>query len=231
MGALILRRRRPPGSDRDIFEISLGDAFLMSSDFTESEKALASLGLAAVPGDQLDVVVGGLGLGYTACEALKDQRVASLLVVDALDAVIDWHQSGLLPLGETLVADQRCRLVHGDFFAMASDGAGFDPENPGRRFDAILLDIDHSPDAVLAPSHASFYTPAGLTRFAGRLKPGGAFALWSNDPPDEAFVVRLRSAFATASAERVTFHNPLQDRDFVQTVYLATVTAQGGPQA
>ena len=66
----------------------------MSSMFVDAEVALADLGLNAVEGEQLKVVVGGLGLGYTAEAALKHERVSELLVVDALDTVIHWHQQG-----------------------------------------------------------------------------------------------------------------------------------------
>jgi hypothetical protein len=51
--------------------------------------------------------------------------------------------------------------------------------------------------------------------------PDGIFALWSNEPPDDGFVRRLQSVFASASAVEIPFHNPLQDRDFVQSIYLA----------
>ena len=52
------------------------------------------------------------------------------------------------------------------------------------------------------------------------LRPGGVFGLWSNDLPDDAFTARLAAVFADARAEEVTFHNPLQDKPFTQTVYL-----------
>ena len=223
LGALSLRRRRLPPSGEDIFEIKLGDEFLMSSLFTASETALARLGLAAAAGTSFDVVVGGLGLGYTAYAVLEDETVASLLVVEALDAVIEWHQGGLLPLGAALTRDPRCRIVHGNFFALAGSREGFDAGAPGRRFDAVLVDIDHSPDFLLDPQNAAFYQQGGLLRLAGHLKPGGVFGLWSNERPDEAFVGRLADVFAKARAEPVTFHNPLQDREVTQTVYLAQV--------
>src|ERR1039458_1472881 len=140
MGVLSLRRRRQLESGLDVYEIKLGDEFLMSSLFTVAEIALARLGLAALPGTGLDVVVGGLGLGYTAHAVLENAAVRSLVVVDALAEVIDWHQQGLLPLGKSLTSDPRCRLVHGDFFAMSDSSGGFDPLTPGRRFDAVLVD-------------------------------------------------------------------------------------------
>ena len=104
----------------------------------------------------LDVVVGGLGLGYTARAVLENAGVRSLIVVDALAEVIEWHEQGLLPLGKELTGDPRCRLVNGDFFAMSHSAEGFDHRSQGRRFDAVLVDIDHSPrkSAASAPRRA-----------------------------------------------------------------------------
>ena len=91
IGALSLRRRRELKLGMDVFEIKLGDEFLMSSLFTASEIALARLGLAGLSESGLDVVVGGLGLGYTAKAVLEHRNVAALIVVEALEAVIDCH--------------------------------------------------------------------------------------------------------------------------------------------
>lgn len=220
IGVLSLRRRRQAATGIDIYEIKLGDAFLMSSQFTAAEIALARLGLAALNRDGLDVVVGGLGLGYTALAVLENPRVRSLIVVDALAEVIEWHEQGLLPLGKSLTGDPRCRLVHGDFFAMSHSAAGFDSDRAGRRFDAVLVDIDHSPRNLLHPRHAALYQPEGLARLAGHLHPGGVFALWSNDPPDHAFEQVLADAFATAAAHVVTFDNLRGDHEASNTVYV-----------
>jgi len=225
IGGLTLRRRRELTLGVDVFEIKLGDEFLMSSLFTASEIALARLGLAGLAGPDLNVVVGGLGLGYTAQAVLEHKTVASLIVVEALQPVIGWHQRGLVPLGGALTADPRCRFVHGDFFALAASPAGFDPQAPGRRFDAVLVDIDHSPEALLAPDNAAFYSEAGLTRLSAHLRPGGVFALWSNELADDGFIARLGRVFDYARAEPVTFHNPLQNKPFTQTVYLANKRA------
>ncbi|MCC5977358.1 MAG: spermidine synthase [Salinarimonas sp.] len=219
IGPVSLRRRRDLRTGEDVYEVKLGEEFLMSSQFTVSEIALARSGLALCEGDALDVVVGGLGLGYTAVEALADPRLRSLTIVEYLEPVIGWHRNRLLPLGETLCNDPRARFVPGDFFAMSA-GDGFDPDQPGRRFDAILLDIDHSPEALLDTRSDSFYTPQGLTGLARHLAPRGVFGLWSNERPDEHFTERLAGVFDEAQAQIVRFYNPLQDNEAVQCVYL-----------
>lgn len=223
LGDLSLRRRTVLALDGlEIFEVKLGEAFLMSSLFHEVEVALADLGLAAATGPELDVVVGGLGLGYTARAALREPRVRSLLVVDALAPVIEWHERGLVPLGPELTGDPRCRFVHGDFFALAAlPEQGFDPQQPARKFHAVLLDIDHSPRNLLHARHGAFYEEAGLRRLAAQIHPGGVFALWSDDPPDEDFLAQLRAVFGRTEAHVVSFHNPLLERDSASTVYVA----------
>jgi len=220
LGDLSLRRRVYPALGVEVYEVKLGDAFLMSSLFTAGEIALARLGLAGLGDGPLDVVVGGLGLGYTARAVLDHPAVRTLLVVEALPEVIDWHRRGLAPLGAALTADRRCAFANGDFFARV-EGDGIDAKAPDRRYHAILVDIDHSPRHVLHPRHAGLYAPDGLRRLAAHLHPGGAFALWSNDPPDEAFRADLAAGFARSEAHVVKFHNPLQNREAANTVYVA----------
>jgi len=224
MGVLSLRYRTEPVLGAEVYEIQLNGEFLMSSHFTEAEEQLSRLGLAPLAGQEIDVVVGGLGLGYTARAALESANIRSLTVVDALGEVIGWHREHLLPLGKTLTADPRCRLVQGDFFAMARAG-GFDPAAPGRKFHAILLDVDHSPRAHLHPSHAWLYQREGLARLAEHLHPGGVFALWSNDPPDAVFVEGLAAVFPGAQAHDIPFRNPLLGRDSSNTVYAGRLPA------
>jgi spermidine synthase len=223
-GEISLRRRREPTTGTDVHEVLLGDEYLMSSLFTVAEAELAHLGLAAVDGDGLDVVVGGLGLGCTAAAALEDDRVRTLHVVEALDAVVGWHERGLLPLSAALTDDGRCTLVTADFFATVGAGRPASDDAP-HRWHAVLLDIDHSPRHVLAPGNAELYTRAGLRRLAGLLHPGGVFALWSDDPPDDVFLADLRTVFATADPHDVWFDNPLTGGRSANTVYVA-VTAR-----
>src|SRR5215204_5048487 len=153
LGDLTLRRRTETLlQNREVYEVKLGDEYLMSSLFTESEIQLATLGLEPLDGE-LDVVIGGLGLGYTAAEALKNKMVSRLLVIDLFQVVIDWHEAGLVPMSNALTDDPRCELRQGDFFELAR--AGFDSFTPERTFDAILLDIDHSPKHFLGQASES----------------------------------------------------------------------------
>ncbi len=219
LGDLTLRRRPEPLlENREVFEIKLGDEYLMSSLFTEAERQLAILGLSPLEGE-LDVVVGGLGLGYTAAEALKNRNVHRLLVIDLFQEVIDWHKQGLVPLGNVLTADGRCELRQGDFFELAR--TGFDATAPNRKFDAVLLDIDHSPEHFLGPASKSFYTTGGLTPARSQLKPGGTFALWSNDPVYDDFTKRLKQIFGSAAAHNIEFPNPYTNSTSVNSVYVA----------
>jgi spermidine synthase len=220
MGEISLRRRFDPVVRKDVYEIKLDEEFLMSSLFPVAEIALARLGLARLSGSALDVVVGGLGLGYTAKAALEDDRLRALLVVEYDAAVLDWHRRELLPEAAGLAADPRVRLVHGDFFAAAA--TGFDPDRPEWTVDAVLLDIDHSPRHVLHEPHADFYSSAGLSALAERLRAGGVFAMWSDDPPDRDFVDLLASVFADVAAERVWFDNPFTGGRSSNTVYVAS---------
>lgn len=215
IGDISLRRRRDPKFPGiELYEVKLGDEFLMSSLFHAAEDALADLGLAATEGEALQVAVGGLGLGYTAVAALRDPRVVRLEVFEFLPAVIGWHRRGLVPLGAELSSDPRCHLTAADFFAHFT-------APPTRAFHAILLDVDHSPEDLLHPHSAAFYSPRGLAALSAHLAPCGVFALWSNDPPDEAFIDRLATVFDGVRAQVVSFPNPYQGREATNTVYLA----------
>ncbi len=157
LGDISLRRRSELRlAGKIVYEVKLGDEFLMSSLFTDAEIQLAKLGLAELEGSDLDIVVGGLGLGYTAAAVLEDPSVGSLMVVEVMEPVIDWHRRGLVPLGKTLVSDPRCTLVHADFFALAAaSGGGFSAAAPSTAV----------PDAVLPPpslESGAALTPASL---------------------------------------------------------------------
>lgn len=223
-GELVLRRRIEPTLQIDLFEVKLGDEHLMSSLFTTGEEQLAHLGIAALRGAgaadaQLDIAVGGLGLGHTAAAALDHPEVGRLDVIEALAPVIDWQHRGIVPLGPRLTADPRCRFHHADFFAAVDGPPPLVPGGPVH-YDAILVDIDHTPAHHLHDSHAGFYTAEALEALARHLRPGGVFTLWSDDRPDAPFVELLASVFDDVVAHLVEFRNPIAGGTGIDTVYV-----------
>jgi len=221
----LLRRRVDAHGGATVYEIRLAGEFLMSSLVRESEVALADLALAGPAGGPRDVLVGGLGLGYTAKAALDTPGVRSVTVVEVLAPVIEWHVRGMVPVGRALAQDPRCTLILGDFFDLMGAGESAPAERLLlERYHAILIDIDHSPSYLLDPSHAAGYEAAGLGRMARRLHPGGVLAIWSADPPDEAFTARLQAVLPRVETHRVEFRNPLVDEPDANTVYVSRRT-------
>jgi spermidine synthase len=222
LGGISLRRRAEPRLDNQIiYEVKLGDEFLMSSLFTEAEIQLASLALGHLNGNELDLVVGGLGLGYTAAAALASSAVQSVTVIEVMAPVIAWHQQGLVPLGQQLASDPRCKLVEADFFALAAATTGFNPDQPDQLAHAVLLDIDHSPSRWLNPGNGRFYSATGLASIAAKLHPGGIFGLWSDDPAEPDFIELLNQVYDSVTTHPVVFDNPYTGGQSTNTVYLA----------
>jgi len=84
----------------------------------------------------------------------------------------------------------------------------------------VLLDIDHSPRALLHPDHARFYREEGLQALCAGIADGGVFAMWSDEGPDAAFIAVLETVFLSVRAEVVTFDNPLTGGASTCTIYL-----------
>jgi len=226
LGEISLRRRSEPRLDHQlIYEVKLGDEFLMSSLFVEAEEQLATLGLAKLKSNghssNLSIIVGGLGLGYTALTALNDAAVSELRTIDVMQAVITWHQKGILPVGDILATDSRSDLIQGDFFAIATDSqAGF---LNNQKVDAVLLDIDHSPRHWLNEGNSDFYNQNSLKNMAAKIKPKGVFGLWSNELPDQEFIDLLDSVFESTEAHVVGFANPYSGGESINSVYISMV--------
>jgi spermidine synthase len=203
IGLIYLRRRPVLGDSGEIVtEIALDNQFLMSSGNTKSERALSSFALEMHGGTGLRVLVGGLGLGYTAYEALRSKRVARVEVVEYLAPVIDWLEKGLMPLSRELNSDQRLTIAEGDVYLRLSQP----PQSVQSLHDLILIDVDHSPDERLGPSNASFYTAEGLALAKRHLAPGGVLAVWSY-AESSPFADALRAVFREVRVESSSFEN------------------------
>jgi len=217
LGVLVLRRREllsAPGTV--VTEVTLDHEFLMSSHNTVSERELARRGLEFHGGGGLRVLVGGLGLGYTAHTAMNSSQVAAVEVVELLPEVISWLARGLFPLADDLREDPRVRVVQGDVFVrlMSSDFA------PDALFDVALVDVDHSPHELLAGRNAAFYGVEGLRRARERFTARGVLAIWSGAADDE-FEAALREVFDEVVVERVAWFNELIDEQQHDVLFLA----------
>jgi spermidine synthase len=226
LGDISLRKRTEPRLDNIlIYEVKLGDEFLMSSLFVEAEEQLSNLGLRRLKlnGHQqgLNVVVGGLGLGYTALTAVHDKSVARLRTIDVMQPVINWHQQGLLPIGDELAVNPKSELIHGDFFAIATDDHLGVLEDD--KVHAILLDIDHSPSHWLNQGNSGFYNQSSLSTMSSKIVAGGVFGLWSNERPDPEFTKLLNSVFSDTEEHVVSFPNPYSGGESINSVYISTV--------
>ena len=200
LGMLCLRRRELL-SERGtmVTEVTLNHEFLMSSYHTASERTLASVALDMFRGQDAKVLVGGLGLGYTASEVLASNRVGQVEVVELLPQVIDWLDRGLIPLADFLRDEPRVMVLQGDVYERLW-------RPPTRQFDVILIDVDHSPEDHLDGANGQFYTEAGLQRARLHLSKDGVLGVWSY-AENSCFAAALGRVFREVSIKPVTFNN------------------------
>lgn len=178
------------------FLIVAGGYDLMSSDDDVSSRALAELGCAPISSREAAVVlVGGLGMGFTAGAALAAlPKGATVEVAELVDAVAEWNRGPLADLAGRPVEDPRCRIRIGDVREAIAEGRA--------AYDAILLDVDNGPDALAHPSNGRLYDGRGIAAAHTALRPGGVLAVWSYSD-DSRFTRRLQRGGFDARVERV----------------------------
>jgi len=179
---LILARTGPR------WEVHTGWRMLMSSEQHDSEEALAELALRRVPGAKR-VLVGGLGLGYTLRATLDLlPSDAEVVVAETSDALVRWNRTHLAELAGRPIEDPRVRLVMGSVAdrIAESDGA----------YDAILLDVDNGPYALVHEFNNALYDEAGTRASLRALSPEGVLAVWSAYPNDDYLDLLLDSGLA-----------------------------------
>jgi spermidine synthase len=183
---------------------------------TSTERALATEALHRCPGDGLRVLVGGLGLGWTAAAVLADPRVAAVEVAELQPALVGWAAEGLLPGLPPLPATRLTLRV--------ADVADVLADSP-QTFDAVLLDVDNGPAFLVHESNAGLYADAGLTAALAALRPGGMLAIWSSDPAPE-LADRLRALPGTTDVEHALLPVERDGRRFDYAIVLARRAAR-----
>ncbi|MDP9220002.1 MAG: hypothetical protein M3P23_05615 [Actinomycetota bacterium] len=172
-GEVVLRLRRGArGPGRDTYELIVDGVFAMDTVNVSTELRLASETIRRLTGTGWQVLVGGLGLGYTLRELLADQRVARVDIVEVEPALVDWIRGGLVGPARGLLDDARANVIVGDVATQLRD-------RPPATYDAVLLDVDNGPDFLVHQSNSALYDEPALRLAVRALRPGGRLAIWS----------------------------------------------------
>jgi spermidine synthase len=186
---------RVPGADIELrlmrrgeeFSMMLGQNELMNSRLSGSEEALATLTCKKIEAvKRPHLLVGGLGMGFTLRAALAVLgRDARITVAELVPAVIAWARGPMADLFGDSLTDPRASIREADVVDVI--------ESSPSAFDAILLDVDNGPEALIRKGNDALYDRNGLHAIRGALRPGGILAVWSSGP-NIAFTKRLRAA-------------------------------------
>jgi spermidine synthase len=212
-GELVLRERHENGAPT-VLELRANGVFVMDSQETSTEQALADAALELVE-EPRDVLVGGLGLGYTMHRVLEDRRVERCSVVEIEPELVEWMRNGTVPHGPAMLADQRANPVVADISTAIEEVAD-------ASYDLVLLDVDNGPDQLVHEHNADLYRQPFLSQLRRILRPGGAVAVWSAEP-SAALETALRQVFG--NAETIARDVTLQERDEKYWLHVARVGA------
>ncbi|MCW2848752.1 MAG: spermidine synthase [Marmoricola sp.] len=207
-GEVVLRRRVEERA-ADTLELRVNGVFVMDTRETTSEIELAGAALELVE-DPRDVVVGGLGLGYTTQRVLADHRVEQVKVVEIEEALVGWMRDGTVPHGPAVLADRRVHVVNADIMVAVAEATS--------TYDLVLLDVDNGPGFLVYDANAGIYERAFLTSVRRILNPGGALVIWSASPAPELTAV-MEEVFGNCTEQS---HDVLlQERPEHYLLYLA----------
>jgi spermidine synthase len=197
------------------FCIRLNGQDLMHSASSASELQLGELATEMITARPARILIGGLGLGFTLKAVLVKSVPETIVhVAELFPAVVEWNRTHLAGLNGALLADPRVTVYVEDVGQVLSRAAV-------APYDAILLDIDNGPTAMVQANNAGHYKARGIQRFATALRPGGRVAIWSAKL-DHAFETRLRNAGFTVKAVAAKLYATAKRTTY--TIYLADKT-------
>jgi spermidine synthase len=212
-GELVLRERQEHGGP-SVLELRANGVFVMDTQENSTEQALADAALELVT-EPRDVLIGGLGLGYTMHRVLADQRVERCSVVEIEPALVEWMRDGTVPHGPEMLADERANPVVADIAAAVAEASD-------ASYDLVLLDVDNGPGHLVHDHNADLYRPPFLTEVRRMLRPGGAVVIWSAAASPE-LEATLEQVFG--NAETTGYDVTLQDRDEKYWLHVARLGA------
>ncbi|WP_019058227.1 spermine/spermidine synthase domain-containing protein [Streptomyces prunicolor] len=194
-GEVVLRRHG------ELLQIIANGCFLMDTSDGRSERLLVDAARDALDsrpetGVLPDVLIGGLGVGFSLAHAAADPRWGRITVVEREPAIVEWHRSGpLSALSAAALADPRTDIVKTDLVAFVNETCA--------TFDALCLDIDNGPDWTVTDSNETLYSQAGLASCARVLRPGGVLAVWSAQPSPEFERTLWNAGFQQVRTEEI----------------------------
>jgi spermidine synthase len=209
-GELVLRRRIEERT-ADALELRVNGVFVMDTKETSSEIELAAAALELV-NDPRDVVVGGLGLGFTTQRVLADHRVERVMVVEIEEALVGWMRNGTVPHGPSVLADKRVHIVNADIVMAVAEAAS--------TYDLVLLDVDNGPGYLVHDTNAGVYEHEFLAATRTILNPGGALVVWSANPAP-GLAVTMEEVFGNCTEH--PYDVLLQERPEEYLLYLSRV--------
>ena len=181
------------------FSIRAGGVELMSTRQHHSEARLAQLACAGLRDrPRASVLIGGLGLGFTLREALREVGPdARVVVAELVPAVVAWNRNPAYGLAADVIDDPRVETYVGDVADVLRGSRG--------RFDGVMLDVDNGASGLTTAANNGLYAAAGLGAARAALKPGGRLAVWSAEP-DPRFAARMDEAGFTVKVVRARTH-------------------------
>ena len=190
-GEVVLRRHG------ELLQIIANGCFLMDTSDGRSERVLVDAARDALDGRaQPNVLIGGLGVGFSLAHAATDPSWGAITVVERERAIVDWHLTGPLgALSAHALADPRTEIVEADLIDYVDETSA--------TYDALCLDIDNGPDWTVTEGNDGLYSPAGLTSCARVLKPGGVLAVWSAKPSPEFEGTLWNAGFQRVRTEEI----------------------------
>lgn len=213
-GELVLRRR-VDDDGVEVLELRANGVFVMDTRETSTERALASEALALVP-SPCEVLVGGLGLGFTVETVLADPRVRRCRIVEIEPALVGWMGDGTIAHGARLLADPRVVVT------VADVGEAVAAAEPGS-LDLVLLDVDNGPGYLVHDTNAALYQQPFLAAVRRALAPDGTVAVWS---AARAPTLALALEREFGGAVEHGYDVRLQDRDEHYWLYAAQVASR-----